>query len=1225
MKLKITTVLCCLFPIIAFSQFTGKWDQTISSDYDVLVDVGYDNSQNVYLLGKKANTDDDIVLVKYNSSGKVWVRTFDSGDDDEPKRLQVDDSGNSYIVGTALEGDKTECLAIKYNSSGTKQWDDIYSYTSSTSSAYSGSYNDAVLYSGTLYVVGNQYSGALYNQDLVVAKYTSGGSRTLRLNTDDYFEYGKKLKVVGSTIHIAAIETYNDNLIYYTFSTGFNSSSTPSSETSTSCTWSDFVDFDVSGSNAAFVNDLGSTTGIITYNGSSFYSTTSSNIYDVEDIMIDGTKVIMTGREWVSSSYRLCIAAHNITGASQSFWTDMEPKPGNDDHQAFSSGGIHLFENSSGEYVVAGNLVADDDPNDGNPAINPYVGFVRFNSSGVQQGFSLYETGGSITHAFEDSNNQDVVLISSKIYNLCDPPTPNTLADTYSEDYDPAGNSILLDAGSSFSSYDWSTGETTQTISVSSGGTYTVTVENATGCPAEDQIVVTLDPIDQTITFGSLSDKTYGDANFDLTASASSDLTVSFTSLDTDVATISGNTVTIVAPGEVTIRASQSGNDNYNAAPNVERTFNVNYLKYYWVGNGGAFDDNANHWATTSGGSSMHTSAPDENCDVIFDSNSFSTPGEEVTGSSLSCHDLDATQATNSPIFKMVNLQVYGSFWTNTSVTNQMGSTSFVSNESEEVGIQGAVNSTGNWQFGSPTGNGSWTITESFEIDLSQFNIYFGTVTVDNGTTLTIISSPIRHMNSSILVNNGSIVFGSASNFYSTSSVALSGTGTMTFKRNAYHEGAGKYSIFGSPITNGSTSSLGNLTYKYDESQDFGSDDGLSRFIQVTTPETMTPGTGYFSANINEVVFTGTPNSGTIDVPLDFNTSTGDEANYDGFNLVSNPYPAGLNFVDLLTANGMTGSGAIEDAIYVWVDGGSDSERRTSADYMILNELGQVSGNTAREGGVSNQDMLGSFQGFFVKATGTGQTLSFTEDMRNEYGSWDNNFFRTENTQSEDKHKTVKLSIENSMFYGETLLGFVEDASIEVKDRYDAQKLFGQHEFNVFSLSDNKEMAIQGLPLLQDEAISIPIGMEVSEAGSYHLRVKRSSIWDDSEFIYLFDAKSQDYSLIEDEEIIVNLEKGYNTSRFQLIVTRSGPINVEASLLNYLLEMGDHHLNVTGKLHDDNLNLEVFDLSGKIVWQEIVKSNANIIRSEFRIPDNSIYIIRISDPNYAISLKTIKQ
>jgi hypothetical protein len=85
-----------------------------------------------------------------------------------------------------------------------------------------------------------------------------------------------------------------------------------------------------------------------------------------------------------------------------------------------------------------------------------------------------------------------------------------------------------------------------------------------------------VDKGNQTITFNALGAKTYGDADFSVSATASSALTVSFTSQTLGVCTVSGTTVHLVAQGTCTIRASQAGDSNYNAAPNVDQSFTVN-------------------------------------------------------------------------------------------------------------------------------------------------------------------------------------------------------------------------------------------------------------------------------------------------------------------------------------------------------------------------------------------------------------------------------------------------------------------------------------------------------------------------------------------------------------------------------------------------------------------------------------------------------------------------
>ena len=79
----------------------------------------------------------------------------------------------------------------------------------------------------------------------------------------------------------------------------------------------------------------------------------------------------------------------------------------------------------------------------------------------------------------------------------------------------------------------------------------------------------------QTITFGSLGAKTYGDSTFALSATADSGLTVSYTSSDTSVATVAGSTVTILKAGSTVITASQAGNAQYAAATSVQQTLTV--------------------------------------------------------------------------------------------------------------------------------------------------------------------------------------------------------------------------------------------------------------------------------------------------------------------------------------------------------------------------------------------------------------------------------------------------------------------------------------------------------------------------------------------------------------------------------------------------------------------------------------------------------------------------
>ncbi|HRR16715.1 MAG TPA: gliding motility-associated C-terminal domain-containing protein, partial [Bacteroidales bacterium] len=95
--------------------------------------------------------------------------------------------------------------------------------------------------------------------------------------------------------------------------------------------------------------------------------------------------------------------------------------------------------------------------------------------------------------------------------------------------------------------------------------------------PASDvQQTLIVNRANQTIIFAPLPEKTYGDADFNITATASSGLPVSFSSSNTSVATVTGNLVHIAGAGTTTISASQPGNENYNPAQDVEQILTIN-------------------------------------------------------------------------------------------------------------------------------------------------------------------------------------------------------------------------------------------------------------------------------------------------------------------------------------------------------------------------------------------------------------------------------------------------------------------------------------------------------------------------------------------------------------------------------------------------------------------------------------------------------------------------
>ena len=93
--------------------------------------------------------------------------------------------------------------------------------------------------------------------------------------------------------------------------------------------------------------------------------------------------------------------------------------------------------------------------------------------------------------------------------------------------------SVVLDAGTGFSQYLWNTGATTQTISVSAGGNYSVIVTSNQGCKGSDDVGVTFSA--QSMTAKDLKSPKSG-----CTPQSLIDVTVTFE--NSSVATLSSNT-----------------------------------------------------------------------------------------------------------------------------------------------------------------------------------------------------------------------------------------------------------------------------------------------------------------------------------------------------------------------------------------------------------------------------------------------------------------------------------------------------------------------------------------------------------------------------------------------------------------------------------------------------------------------------------------------------------
>jgi uncharacterized delta-60 repeat protein len=151
-----------------------QWQRKVFSTF--YTDNGYsiavDSSNNVYICGDTdASGTAEALIVKYNSSGTLqWQRTLtSSGGACNAYSLAVDSSDNVYVTGATVISAVNNLFVAKYNSAGTLQWQ---RFLTSGSATYG--YGIAVDSSANVYVAGNSSIAGV--QSGIIAKYNSSGT-----------------------------------------------------------------------------------------------------------------------------------------------------------------------------------------------------------------------------------------------------------------------------------------------------------------------------------------------------------------------------------------------------------------------------------------------------------------------------------------------------------------------------------------------------------------------------------------------------------------------------------------------------------------------------------------------------------------------------------------------------------------------------------------------------------------------------------------------------------------------------------------------------------------------------------------------------------------------------------------------------------------------------------------------------------------------------------------
>ncbi|MFT7238303.1 MAG: hypothetical protein ACI93L_002391 [Cyclobacteriaceae bacterium] len=523
----------------------------------------------------------------------------------------------------------------------------------------------------------------------------------------------------------------------------------------------------------------------------------------------------------------------------------------------------------------------------------------------------------------------------------------------------------------------------------------------------------------------------------------------------------------------------------------------------------------------------------------------------------------------------------------------------------DNVYFNTASQQSNNWLGTSST---DWSTVGNWEGSFVPMSL--SNVTINTGSNSPQISGDVSlnnlNLGADLTVNSGSLTIngdmsgnGNLTVASGASLLTMDGktTNEVTIKQNTRYAD-GKYSFVGSPVAQKSSitgADLGSTTYTYDETKAYNAQGG-DRWVDASSTE-LKPGIGYAQAFQNELVFEGFPNDGSITVSgLSYTAGT---TNEQGWNLLSNPYPAAIDVTKFLAAN----TSNIDNAVYLWDDGGSENGAASNADYLSVNTIGSTSGNN----GGSFNGYISSMQGFFVKLSSVGtSSVVFNEDMRATGNNADANFFRKDVEQP----TTIKLVLKSSDgSYNELLIGLLEDATVGVDKQYDASKFISHSNLQFYSYINDSKYTIQGLPFL--EGVSTTLGYDLGKASDLEISIQEMTGVENGMAFFLTDKVTNEvYDLNKTSSLNFSSVAGSDQNRFVLTYGVSSAIlstSLEIKKPMYRFQEGVLTVSFAEEL--SIMGYSVYDLSGKRLTENQEKQSLSELN--LTIPHTGINIVKI--------------
>ncbi|CAA9197187.1 hypothetical protein FLA105534_01515 [Flavobacterium bizetiae] len=542
------------------------------------------------------------------------------------------------------------------------------------------------------------------------------------------------------------------------------------------------------------------------------------------------------------------------------------------------------------------------------------------------------------------------------------------------------------------------------------------------------------------------------------------------------------------------------------------------------------------------------------------------------------------------------------------------------------------------------TYNGSGTVPVNTSIIVKtnaslNSNIEVCSCTIDPGKTLTVPLDKVLTVKENITVGAaGKLLIENGGSLVQTNKNAIYTGANDSFELQRLTQAMRYYDFtyWSSPITLASGFTLKKLSP--DTAPDmYQSYNPFTGWVShMNGAASMIPGVGYIvrapetsSATVGAVYpasFVGVPNNGDVNfTPVE-----------NKFNLIGNPYASPLDAAEFIKQN----NGTITGSLYFWTHNSAPANTDpnkpniyyyTSNDYAVFNLTGSVAtGYTATSteapSDKSSADnaptgKIASGQGFFVKAL-TNTPLKFTNEMRKVANN--TQFFKTKSSNTEEGRLWLNFTNSQGAFK-QVLVGYIDEATNNFENNYDAQTFNGNAYVDFYSINDNKKLAIQGRALPFDIIDQVPLGYKSTIAGYFTISIDRAEGLLKDQPVFVEDKNTKVIHDLRTSDYTFTTEIGTFTDRFVLRYKTDktlGTGDFENLENGILLSVKNKVINIVSS-KENIKEVTVFDILGKMLYSKKKVGNTELQIQNLQ-SGNQVLLVKITLENdFTVSKKII--